>query len=163
MFVSVRPMPIPEDRAMLPGQDPLTSRKMILPAIPTDTSVIRESMHPAQRLSVPVLQTPPLVKSPQALEAEIVRLGNERKAAESAPLTANIAPGNQQKEKILPSGYRPQHMVYQVSAHSVIDGLDFPKKGGFSLYFSWHDILLFCLVGLVAAVTICSALLIFVK
>lgn len=160
MFVSLRPMPIPECRPIYPAQAQHISRKMILPAIPTDLEPPRQHTHDPERFSVPQLQSAPRSNTPQALEAEIVRLGNQRKVPElvtSPPTPVSRPP---QAEKITPTGYRPLHMLYQASTHSVIDGHGFQKSRGFSFYFSWHDILLFCLVGLVAAVITGSLLLI---
>jgi hypothetical protein len=135
---------------------------MILPAIPVDSSRTREQTMPIERLAVPKLvSSTDRSQNPQALEAEIVRLGNQRPPREEVPAKVAIAPREQPLERIAPSGYRPQHMLYQASAHSVVHAHAFQKKGVFSFHFSGQDILLFCLVCLVAAVITCSVLLIF--
>jgi hypothetical protein len=154
-------MPTPECRSIQSTQDYQYSRKMILPAIPTDSARVQENHRGVECLPVPVLESPVRSNNPQALEAEIVRLGNHKKAPVIAPAPVTISPRAPQTEKIAPSGYRPLHMLYQASTHAVIDGHQFQKKGGFSFYFSWHDILLFCLVGLVVAVITGSIVLIY--
>ena len=114
---------------------------------------------PIERLAVPhLVSSTDRSKNPQALEAEIVRLGNQRPPREEVPAKVVIAPRELPLERITPTGYRPQHMLYQASAHSVIQAHAFQRKGGFSFHFAWQDILLFCLV---AAVITCSVLLIF--
>jgi len=98
--------------------------------------------------------------NPQALEAEIVRLGNQRQTADSILPIAVPPRRKSQPQKSPPTGYRPLHMMYQSSTHSAIGIADFRRKG-LSFYFSWQDIFLFCLVGMVVAVITCSVLLIF--
>lgn len=159
MFVSVRPMPIAECRPMHSAQEPQASRKMILPAIPVSSSA-RQQVSPSELGSIPERMPSLRIKNPQALEAEIVRMGNQRQIPDIAPPIAMTPRRESQSEKIAPTGYRPLHMMYQSSTHSAIGIDDFQRKG-FSFHFSWQDIFLFCLVLMVMAVITCSVLLIF--
>lgn len=160
MFVSVRPMPIPHLRAMEDAPDHVTLRKMILPALPVDVVMTREKVASAEPPSIALVKTSPRSITPQALEAEIVRLNNQRNASVSVPVVE--ATDTKKTAKFASSGYRPLHLAYQMTSHAMIVGAGFGKKRGLSALFAWQDVLLFCLVALCLAVITGSVLLIFV-
>jgi hypothetical protein len=153
-------MPISHLRAMEDAPDKRTLRKMILPAFPVDPATGLENIASTKPPSVPTVVASPRSKNPQALEAEIVRLNNQRNASTPEPV-AEIT-DTKKTAKFASSGYRPLHLAYQVPSHAMIGGADFGKKRGLSALFAWQDILIFFLVALCLAVITGSVLLIYV-